>query len=295
MNQFSATVDPHATRGRPAYISTVNQPRLYTELARWWPLFSGPAEYDEEAPEVLELLLGASPLPAREVLELGSGGGSLSSHFKPHLQMTLSDLSSDMLAVSRELNPEWEHIQGDMRTLDLGRQFQRVLIHDAIMYLTDADSVRAAISNAARHVCPGGAVVIFPDCVRETFAPATEHDGSDAPDGRGLRWLEWSWDPDPSDDTFVTAYSFLGADLRKRLHQSALPDRPQHPRHHDVCDREFVARNPFPIFEPPLHPVEPAVRKLRHFFMQSGRRLVPVEEDFDLGTDPPEQRQVLRR
>jgi hypothetical protein len=209
MTPFSAGVIPLAPRGRPAYISSVSQPRLYTELAHWWPLFSGPTEYDEEAPEVLELLLGASPLPAREVLELGSGGGSLSSHFKPHLQMTLSDLSSDMLAVSRELNPEWEHVQGDMRTLDLGRQFQRVLVHDAIMYLTDADSVRRAISNAARHVCPGGAVVIFPDCVRETFVPGSEHDGSDAPDGRGLRWLEWSWDPDPTDDTFVTAYSFL--------------------------------------------------------------------------------------
>jgi SAM-dependent methyltransferase len=158
---------------------------------------------------VLELLLRASPLKAREVLELGSGGGSLSSHFKPHFRMTLSDLSNDMLAVSRELNPECEHVQGDMRTLDLGRQFQRVLIHDAIMYLTSPDAVRAAIANAARHVCPGGAVVIFPDCVRETFAAGTEHDGADAPDGRGLRWLEWRWDPEPADDTFVTAYSFL--------------------------------------------------------------------------------------
>lgn len=209
MTPFWPGVTRLAATGRPAYTSAVTQPRLYTELAHWWPLFSGPAEYSDEAPEVLELLLGASALPTSEVLELGSGGGSLSSHFKPHFRMTLSDLSGDMLAVSRELNPEWEHVQGDMRTLDLGRQFQRVLIHDAIMHLTDAVSVRAAIANAARHVCAGGAVVIFPDFVRETFVAGSEHDGADAPDGRGLRWLEWTWDPDPSDDTFVTAYSFL--------------------------------------------------------------------------------------
>jgi len=158
MTRNLALVTSLAHPGRPAYTSVVTQPRMYTDLARWWPLFSGPADYAEEAPEVLELLLAASPLPVREVLELGSGGGSLSSHFKPHFRMTLSDLSSDMLAVSRELNPEWEHVQGDMRTLDLGKQFQRVLIYDAIMYMTDPASARAAIANAARHVCAGGAL-----------------------------------------------------------------------------------------------------------------------------------------
>jgi hypothetical protein len=52
--------------------------------------------------------------------------------------------------------------------------------------------------------------------VRETFEPGSEHDGHDAPDGRGLRWLEWRWDPDPSDDTYVVDYAILlrGADGR---------------------------------------------------------------------------------
>ena len=38
-----------------------------------------------------------------------------------------------MLAINQATNPECEHIVGDMRTLDLGRQFDVVLIHDAIM------------------------------------------------------------------------------------------------------------------------------------------------------------------
>ena len=46
-----------------------------------------------------------------------------------------------------------------------------------------------------------GAVVILPDNVTETFAPETEPGGEDAPDGRGLRYLQWTWDPDPSDTT----------------------------------------------------------------------------------------------
>jgi predicted O-methyltransferase YrrM len=183
-------------------------PRLYSDLAAWWPLLSPPSHYVEEAADLLPTLVAATDSP-RTLLELGSGGGSLAYHFKRHFQLTLSDCSPEMLAISQEVNPECEHVEGDMRTLNLGRQFDLVFIHDAIMYLTDAASVRAALAAASRHCRPGGGLVLVPDCVRETFEPATESGGEDGPDGRGLRYLEWDHDPDPSDDTFVTTYAFL--------------------------------------------------------------------------------------
>ena len=183
-------------------------PRLYSDLAAWWPLLSPPSQYGEEAADLLPTLLGATDSP-RTLLELGSGGGSLAFHFKRHFQLTLSDRSPEMLAISREVNPECEHVEGDMRTLDLGREFDLVFVHDAIMYLTDAASVAAALATVSRHCRPGGAVVIVPDCVRETFEPGTDSGGEDGPDGRGLRYLEWDWDPDPTDDRFVTTYAFL--------------------------------------------------------------------------------------
>jgi SAM-dependent methyltransferase len=189
------------------------QLRLYTDLARWWPLFSPPSHYVEEAADLLPVLLNAPDTPPTTLLELGSGGGSLASHLKGRLQLTLSDRSAQMLAVSRKVNPECEHILGDMRTLNLGREFDVVFIHDAIMYATDAASVRATLATAHRHCRPGGAVVIVPDCVRETFQPTTSSGGEDSPDGQGLRYLEWTWDPDPSDTTFEVAYAFL---LRER-------------------------------------------------------------------------------
>jgi SAM-dependent methyltransferase len=184
------------------------QPRLYSDLAAWWPLLSPPSHYLEEAADLLPTLVAATDSP-RTLLELGSGGGSLAYHFKGQFQLTLSDRSPDMLAISRGVNPECEHVAGDMRTLELGRQFDLVFIHDAIMYLTDAASVRAALATASRHCRPGGGLVVVPDCVRETFDPGTETGGEDGPDGRGLRYLEWDWDPDPSDDTFETTYAFL--------------------------------------------------------------------------------------
>lgn len=191
--------------------------RLYTELASWWPLLSPPSHYVEEAADIVPTLQSAPDSPPRTLLELGSGGGSLAFHLKTHFELTLSDRSEQMLAVSRQVNPECEHIAGDMRTLDLGRQFDVVMIHDAVMYLTDELALRAAFATANRHCRPGGAVVILPDNVTETFAPETDSGGEDAPDGRGMRWLEWTWDPDPTDTTFKTVWSFLLRDAAGRV------------------------------------------------------------------------------
>ena len=78
---------------------------LYRDLAAWWPLISAPEEYTEEAATATTVLSSAS-IPVREVLELGSGGGHNAVHLKKRFSLTLVDLSADMVAVSRRLNPE---------------------------------------------------------------------------------------------------------------------------------------------------------------------------------------------
>jgi SAM-dependent methyltransferase len=186
----------------------VEVPRFYGDLAPWWPLISAPAEYAEEAAFAGSLLADANP-PTRTVLELGSGGGNNAFHLKQRFAMTLVDLSEHMLAVSRELNPDCEHQQGDMRTLRLDRTFDAVFVHDAIEYMTTEADLRAAVETVWVHCRPGGVVVLVPDNIAENFEPETEHGGNDAGDGRAVRYLSWSTDPDPADSTTRTDYAFL--------------------------------------------------------------------------------------
>jgi SAM-dependent methyltransferase len=182
--------------------------RFYTDLASWWPLISAPEEYAEEAAFAASLLRAADP-PTRTVRELGSGGGNNAFHLKREFQMTLADVSEDMLAVSRELNPDCEHVRGDMRTLRLGRSFDAVFVHDAIDYMTTEADLRRAVATAYEHCRVRGVAVLVPDNIAENFQPETDHGGHDAPDGRGARYLSWSTDPDP-DDTWTRAdYAFL--------------------------------------------------------------------------------------
>src|SRR5688572_12322504 len=111
---------------------TDNMPRLYTEFADWYELLASPAEFAEEAGLYLRALTEAGGSTPQTLLELGSGHGNTASHLKRHVQATLVDLSPQMLAVSQRLNPECEHIAGDMRTLRLGRTFDAVFIQDAL-------------------------------------------------------------------------------------------------------------------------------------------------------------------
>jgi SAM-dependent methyltransferase len=201
-------------------------PRLYSEFAPWFHLLTAPASYAEEATLYHRLIVENCDAPPRALLELGSGGGNNASHLKAHFDLILVDLSPAMLEMSRSINPECEHLEGDMRTARLGRQFDAVFVHDAIAYITTEPDLRATIETAFLHTRPGGVALFVPDEVRETFRPATHHGGHDGPDGRGLRYVEWSWDPDPSDTTYVADFAML-------LHEPDGSVRTEYDRH--VC------------------------------------------------------------
>ena len=182
--------------------------KLYNELAEWWPLMSAPADYAEEATVYGDLLAGSDVRPIRSVLELGSGGGNNASHMKARFALTLVELSSAMVEVSKRLNPQCQHHQGDMRSVRLDQQFDALFVHDAICYMSTIDDLRRAMETAFVHCRPGGVALFCPDHVAETFESSTDHGGHDG-NGRALRYLEWTWDPDPSDSTYLVDYSYL--------------------------------------------------------------------------------------
>ncbi len=200
---LSSACDEGGPRGRLrlSEASGVKTMHMYTDLAPWFHLLTHPSDYWDEAAFVGRVVDEVVEGPKRTLLELGSGGGNNASHLKQRFECTLTDLSPEMLALSRTLNPECEHLEGDMRTLRLGRTFDVVFIHDAISYLTTEDDLRAAIETAAAHARAGGVVILTPDATREIFAPRTDKGGHDGDDGRGLRYLEWIHAPDPPDGT----------------------------------------------------------------------------------------------
>lgn len=182
--------------------------RLYGDLAPWYHLLSHPSEHEEQARQYREAIHAVAPA-ARTLLELGAGGGNNAFHLKRTYTCTLSDLASAMVAVSRSINPECEHVQGDMRSLRLGRTFDVVFVHDAIEYMLTEDDLREALLTVSAHLAPGGVALITPDALAETFEQGTDCGGNDGSDGRGLRYVEWTSDADPADCRFEVELAML--------------------------------------------------------------------------------------
>ena len=198
---------------------------MYSDLAPWFHLVTHPSDYADEAQFVTRVVDEVVDGSAQTLLELGSGGGNNASHLKARFACTLTDLSPEMLALSRTLNPECEHLSGDMRTLRLGRTFDVVFIHDAISYLTSESDLAATIETAALHARPGGVLVLTPDATREMFSPGVDSGGHDGEDGRSLRYLEWTHAVDPPD---ATTYD---VDFAILVREPGEPTRVVHDRH----------------------------------------------------------------
>jgi len=152
----------------------------YNELAWTEDLLVDPADCEAEAAEYVELIRrGSSPAP-ETLLHLGCGAGGLDAVFKRHFAVTGVDLSRGMLERARPRHPEVEYIEGDMRTLRLGREFDAVAIPDSIDYMASLPELRLAIETAVAHLRPGGVLLVVgktAEIFRENnFAYAGERD-----------------------------------------------------------------------------------------------------------------------
>lgn len=181
---------------------------LYGDLAAWWHIISDPADYDEEAVILADAMVETAHREVREVLELGSGGGNNAVHMKHRFDLTLVDISPQMVEASRRINPGCEHAVGDMRTVRLGRAFDAVFVHDAVVYMLDEDDLLALMTTAREHLRPGGVALFVPDHIEESFTPNVGLGGGTR-GGRSIRFLQWTHDPVPGDGRYRLSFAFL--------------------------------------------------------------------------------------
>jgi SAM-dependent methyltransferase len=181
-------------------------PRLYYDLAYLWPILDPPEDFIEEAgfwKEVLSKRLGAGK---DRILELGVGGGHLLSHLASDFEVTAVDISPQMIALSRKLNPQVKHIVGDMRSVRLGYRYKAVLIHDAVSYLLTETDILETLETAADHLCGGGLLIMCPDWYRETFHGTYETDRISMKNGKSIFLEQRVSDVDPNDTLIETSF-----------------------------------------------------------------------------------------
>ena len=143
-----------------------------------------------------------------KLLELGVGGGHNLSHLTADFDCTAVDLSSDMLALSKGLNPGVEHRVGDMRNTRLERIFDAVLVHDAASYLLSEQDLAETFATAAAHLRPGGLLMVAPDWVQETFPDGWVYNWDRQQGDIEVNIQEVMVDPDPLDTQVESTYTY---------------------------------------------------------------------------------------
>jgi SAM-dependent methyltransferase len=183
--------------------------RLYSDLSDLWAFVSPPENYVEEVATFRTRFRRHGVPDGATVLHLGSGGGSIDYHLKRTHRVTGVDISPAMLRHAASINPEVEYVEGDIRSVQLGRTFDAVLVHDAISYMTSVEELERVYRTAAAHLETGGLMIALPEELRGRLPPdQAEVDTHEAGD-RKVTVIEIHHDDDPLDHEQETVFLFV--------------------------------------------------------------------------------------
>jgi SAM-dependent methyltransferase len=150
-------------------------PSSYGGLARWYDAIydARGKDYAAEARALLDVARqhGARP---RSLLDVACGTGRHLAAFAADVdELAGVDASADMLAIARtRLDPSVALVAGDLRDFDLDRRFDVVTcLFSAIGHVADATELDAGVAAMARHVAPGGVLLIEPWLTPDTVRP----------------------------------------------------------------------------------------------------------------------------
>ena len=135
---------------------------MFRQSARYYDAVYSWKDYAGEAERVHELVQARKP-GAASLLDVACGTGAHLAELRRWYRCEGLDLEPDLRAVARERLPDVPLHQGDMRDFDLGRRFDAVTcLFSSIGYLMTVEALDAAIGAMARHLEPGGVLVIEP-------------------------------------------------------------------------------------------------------------------------------------
>ncbi len=149
---------------------------MFDRSAELYDLVYGFKDYAGEAGRVDELIRERRP-DARSLLDVACGTGKhLAVLGDRYPDVAGLDLDEGLLAVARERLPDITLYHGDMTSFELGRRFDAVTcLFSAIGYAGTEEKLHAAIAAMARHLEPGGVLIVEPWLEPQDWKPGHLH------------------------------------------------------------------------------------------------------------------------
>ena len=161
-------------RGLGGEIGGMERQSIYRGLARYYDLLYSFKDYEKEAEILRQLIAKHQKSKGRDLLEVACGTGGHARYLKEGFRVVATDLNAGVLAVARRRTKGVTFKQADMLTLNLGREFDVIVcLFSSIGYVKSYANLKRVLRHFARHLKPGGVVVIEP-----WFAPSAYETGS---------------------------------------------------------------------------------------------------------------------
>ena len=143
----------------------IDSPELYDAIYHF-------KNYARECDRLRSLIDEVVP-GARTILDVACGTGEHAKFLKHHYAVDGIDINESYLHAARMKNPSGNYIRADMMDFSLGRTYDVVTcLFSAIGIVRTFERLERAIACMARHVRPGGALIIEP-----WFTPTQWHSG----------------------------------------------------------------------------------------------------------------------
>ena len=127
------------------------------------------ADYAEGARRLTAQIRRANPT-AHTLLDVGCGSGKYLENLCHEFDCEGLDLSDGFLDIARKRCPGLPIHKGNMIDFDLGRRFDAVsCLFLAIAYVGSLENMQRAVASMARHLKPGGVLLVEPWVYPENF------------------------------------------------------------------------------------------------------------------------------
>jgi SAM-dependent methyltransferase len=145
---------------------------MYRDLAAYYDRIYSWKDYRAETARLVELARRFGRSGGSRWLDVACGTGGHLEYLRREFDVTGVDLSRPMLRLARQRLPGVPLHRADMRTLELRTRFDVVsCLFSAIGYLRTEADLRRAFRAFARHLVPGGVILVEPWLAPADFRP----------------------------------------------------------------------------------------------------------------------------
>lgn len=126
-------------------------------------IYEDKKDYRRESEQLHDLIEQTRRSPGKTLLDVACGTGLHAQYLTQWYDVQGLDLSEAHLAIARRRLPAMTFHLADMADFDLGQRYDAVTcLFSAVGHLTTAVDLRRAVAAMARHLTPGGLLVIEP-------------------------------------------------------------------------------------------------------------------------------------